>query len=57
MDRLSEDVNRNWSDSFGEEKIRAVNIPSKPAVKRIRSANSLVFCKNSCKPGRSKTVT
>jgi len=20
MDRLSEDVNRNWSDSFGEEK-------------------------------------
>ena len=31
--------------------------PSKPAVKRTRSANSLVRCKNSCKPGRSKTVT
>jgi hypothetical protein len=62
LDRYGEDVRLNWlgsSDQTNEDtsSSQPANIPSKPAVKRIRSANSLVFFKNSCRPGRSKTVT
>lgn len=50
--KKEEKENRKWCEKL----VKNIK-PSRPAVNRTRSANSPICFRNSCKPGRSKTVT